>query len=90
MSAEAAQPKASETFNCPRCAAPMVTGTASIRGDLASILLAGYSIQHLYFEFREGESKKTRIMLQSGASCPSHYCPKCYAFIIDNGKPEYS
>ena len=89
MSTAPTEPSAVATINCPRCAAPMLSGTATVRGEALSLFFAGFSMQHLYFEFHEGDMTKKRIILQSNQSCPSYYCQKCHAFMIDNGKPEY-
>lgn len=69
-------------YKCPKCQKQLVPGEAKVHGDLAGFLVAGVSIQHLWFEPYDG-SFKENIAIESLQSAQAYFCEDCKFVLID-------
>ena len=69
-------------YKCPKCNKEMIPGEAKVHGDLAGFLVAGISIQHLWYEPYDGSFKET-IAIESLQTSGAYFCEKCKFVLID-------
>lgn len=69
-------------FKCPKCNSNMIPGEVKVHGSLSSFLIAGISIQHLWFEPYDGSFEKN-IALESLQSTDAFFCEKCKFVLLD-------
>jgi DNA-directed RNA polymerase subunit RPC12/RpoP len=72
-------------FKCPKCNSNMIPGEAKVHGSLSSFLIAGISIQHLWFEPYDGSFEKS-IALESLQSTDAFFCETCKFVFLDAKK----
>ncbi len=69
-------------LKCPKCNCNMIPGEAKVHGNLSSFLIAGISIQHLWFEPYDG-SFEENIALENLQTANGYFCEKCKFVCID-------
>jgi hypothetical protein len=65
---------------CPSCGKPMTPGIASIHGSLATFLVAGLSIEHLWLKL-PGEQAE-RLVMESHEKRPAQLCDACDLVVL--------
>ena len=62
----------------------MFAGKSEVRGDFLGFILAGFSIQHLWF--RSDAQKIKKKIIASSTESPAHMCERCGAISIPPAK----
>lgn len=62
----------------------MFSGTSAVRGDFLGFILAGVSIQHLWFRSETRKIKKK--IIASSTESSAHMCERCGAIAIPSPK----
>lgn len=65
---------------CPLCQEPMTPGIASIHGSLATFLVAGLSIEHIWLKL-PGEQRE-RVLMESHEKRPAQLCEACDLVVL--------
>jgi len=65
---------------CPSCKKPMTPGIGSIHGTLTTFLVAGLSIEHLWFKL-PGEQWE-RLLMESHEKRPAQLCEACDLVVL--------
>ena len=64
---------------CPYCGSVMSSGKAKIKSTLGGLLLAGFSLQHLFFE---GSDHNEEIIMRTRSEKKAFLCTNCEGLFI--------